>query len=144
MDRLDADQRLNINDQLISANGRAQLIMQGDGNLVLYRTDDGRALWASDTWQQPVTYTVMQGDGNLVVYSADGQSYWATGTDGHPGAWVILQNDANLVVYDSNGSPLWASNTPQPFGPVIGPTSFRRLTHLCSPTAPGGRWGRSC
>jgi hypothetical protein len=128
MDRLDADQRLNVNDQLISANSRAQLTMQGDGNLVLYRTDDGRALWASDTSQQPVTYTVMQGDGNLVVYSADGQSYWATGTDGHPGAWVILQGDANLVVYDSNGSPLWASNTPQPFGPAFVP-NFLPTTH---------------
>src|SRR5215203_33066 len=111
MDRLHADQQLNFDDRLISANGRAELVMQGDGNLVLYRTDDGRALWASNTWQEPVTYTVMQEDGNLVAYSADGQPYWATNTDGHPGAWVILQDDANLVVYDIDGSPLWASDT---------------------------------
>ena len=128
MDRLEADQQLNVNDQLVSANGRARLVMQGDGNLVLYRTDDGRALWASDTPGQPVVYTVMQGDGNLVAYSADGQPYWSTGTDGHPGAQVVLQGDANLVVYDSASSPLWASNTVQPFGPVVVP-GFRPSTH---------------
>src|SRR5262245_41889895 len=113
MDRLQPNQQLNINDQMVSNNGLVNLIMQGDGNLVLYRTHFRRALWASDTWQSPVDRAILGEDGNLVACSADGTSYWATGTDGHPGASVVLQDDGNLVVYDSANAPLWASNTVQ-------------------------------
>ncbi|MEU5045878.1 hypothetical protein [Streptomyces griseorubiginosus] len=44
MDRLNADQRLAVGEELSSGNGRVRLVMQGDGNLVLYRTDDGAPL----------------------------------------------------------------------------------------------------
>jgi len=137
MDRLLANQQLNINDQLVSNNGRVRLVMQGDGNLVLYRTDDGRALWASNTAQSPVNHTIMQGDGNLVAYSVDGHPYWATGTKGHPGAWVVLQDDGNFVVYDSANHPLWASNTVQYFGPAFVP-GFRPSTN--APLFHNGPW----
>jgi hypothetical protein len=131
MDRLQQNQQLNINDQLISNNGRVNLIMQGDGNLVLYRTHFIRALWASNTWQNPVNHVVMQDDGNLVAYSAAGAPYWATGTDGHSGAWVVLQDDGNLVVYDSANNPLWASNTVQNFlMPTIGYDDANGYTYV--------------
>jgi PASTA domain-containing protein len=109
MNRLQANQKLNVNDQLVSNNGKTRLIMQADGNLVLYR-NDGKALWASDTWGKPVNVAIMQDDGNFVCY-APGVAYWSTDTWGHPGAYVILQDDGNLVVYSSSNSPLWASNT---------------------------------
>jgi hypothetical protein len=128
MDQLLADQRLNISDELMSNNGRVRLVMQADGNLVLYRTDDGYPLWASNTWQKPVTYAIMQGDGNLVAYSAAGQPFWASNTDGHPGAYVILQDDGNLVVYAPDGTALWASSTVQWFGPRFVP-GFRPSTN---------------
>src|SRR5437764_2463740 len=118
MDRLTTDQRLNINDEIISTNGRLRLIMQGDGNLVLYRTDDGKALWASGTGGTPASYTIMQGDGNLVVYDSGGTPFWASSTDGNPGAFLVVQDDGNLVVYGAAGAALWASNTVQRFGPV--------------------------
>lgn len=111
MDRLHANEQLKINDQLLSNNGLVRLIMQGDGNLVLYRTVDDVALWASNTPQKPVTRAIMQTDGNFVAYSAVNQPFWATGTNGHLGAYVVLQDDGNLVVYDSSHRALWASNT---------------------------------
>ena len=111
MDRLLANQQLNVNDQLFSHNGLVRLIMQGDGNLVLYRTVDDIALWASNTAQKPVTHAIMQGDGNFVAYSAAGQPFWASGTNGHSGVYVVLQDDGNLVVYDGSNRALWASNT---------------------------------
>ncbi len=55
-----------------SADGRFTLLMQADGNLVLYGPGN-QALWASgssghtDVWD-----AVMQSDGNLVVYDAHG------------------------------------------------------------------------
>jgi len=37
---------------------------QGDGNLVVYKDDDHRALWASDTLGNGGTKLIIQGDGN--------------------------------------------------------------------------------
>jgi len=82
---------------------------------VLYRTQFGRPLWASNTEGKPVTHVIMQADGNLVAYSADGIAYWATGTQGHPGSRAVLQDDGNVVVYDAGNNALWASNTVQDF-----------------------------
>lgn len=111
MDRLHANQQLNVNDQLFSNNGLVRLIMQSDGNLVLYRALDGVPLWASNTPQTVVNHAIMQGDGNFVAYSAAGRAFWASGTNGHSGAYVIVQDDGNLVVYDGGNRASWASNT---------------------------------
>ncbi len=110
MDRLQADDQLKTGESLVSTNSRVRLIMQPDGNVVLYRSEDGRAMWASNTDGQPVDHLVMQGDGNLVAYSPDGQAFWASNTDGNPGASVVLQDDGNLVIYGGDGSALWASD----------------------------------
>jgi hypothetical protein len=117
-DRLAVNQQLNVNDQLTSGNGKVKLILQSDGNLVLYRTDNNRALWASNTVGKPITRAVMQGDGNFVVYDANNHAYWATGTWPHPGAWIVLQSDGNLVIYDGAMHPLWTSNTVTDFDPM--------------------------
>jgi len=112
---LQAYQQLSINEQLSSNNAFLNLVMQQDGNLVLYRAQFGRPLWASNTDGQPITYAIMQADGNLVAYSSDGTAWWATGTQGHPGARAVLQDDGNFVVYDAGNNALWASNTVQDF-----------------------------
>jgi len=54
-DRLQDGQQLNINDKLVSPNGRNTLLMQTDGNLVLYHDsiDISTAYWATDTWWLP-------------------------------------------------------------------------------------------
>ena len=75
-DRLIPGQQLNPNDKLLSANGRYELIMQTDGNLVLYPQPSGSAVWASNTWNTPVTHAIMQTDGNLVCYDPAGKAHW--------------------------------------------------------------------
>ncbi|WP_265569129.1 hypothetical protein [Streptomyces hygroscopicus] len=97
------------------------LVMQPDGNLVMYRKRDGAAIWSTRTYGHPGAYAVMQSDGNLVVYrqgggSNTGGALWSTKTYGHPGACAIMQDDGNLVIYKSGGGPtaggaLWATNT---------------------------------
>ncbi len=82
-------------------NPGAKLVMQGDGNLVIY-SKYGRALWASGTDGNPGAYKVMQGDGNLVIYSKDGKALWSSGTYGTPGAYDVMQEDGNYVIYSSN------------------------------------------
>ncbi|WEO96705.1 hypothetical protein A6P39_023255 [Streptomyces sp. FXJ1.172] len=93
-----------------------RLVMQPDGNFVMYRKRDGKAIWSAGTYGHTGAYAYMQSDGNLVVYSSSGSALWSTHTNGHSGAYALLQSDANFVVYTSTGGPgkggaLWASNT---------------------------------
>lgn len=90
-----------------SCDGQHALVLQGDGNLVLYH--GGTATWSSGTVQSGARSVVMQGDGNLVIYGASG-ALWASGTDGHGGATLAVQDDGNLVLYQG-GRAIWASGT---------------------------------
>jgi len=103
--------RLGPTEYLRSSDWRYRLVMQNDGNLVLYSVNRYSALWSSGTWGNPGASATMQSDGNLVVYSATGKALWSSGTWGNPGASVAgMQPDGNLVVY-SNNRPTWASGT---------------------------------
>jgi len=109
-DRLNPVESLQANESLGSPNGQLSLILQEDGNLVLYG-QNGQALWASGTDGQDVARATMQDDGNLVLYSSGGDAVWASNTFGNDGAYLVLQDDGNLVIYGADGSPLWATNT---------------------------------
>jgi hypothetical protein len=111
MDTLQANQQLTANQQLVSSGGRVNLVMQADGNLVIYRSMFGIPIWATNTWNQAGNHVVMQADGNLVVYTPSGAAHWSSGTAGHPGARVVMQDDGNLVVYSPSNQALWASNS---------------------------------
>jgi hypothetical protein len=117
-DRLMAKEQLNVNDHLDPPNGTTRLIMQGDGNLVLYNNRNGKALWSSGTWNTPVNHAIMQWDGNFVCYDAAGKAYWGTGTWTDPGSYVVLQDDGDLVLYGPNGGKLWATNTQVNWDPM--------------------------
>lgn len=62
-------------------NGRAtgSLVMQGDGNLVLY-SPGGRALWASGTNGTPGAFAFVHGDGNFSIHRPNLQPIWSTNT----------------------------------------------------------------
>ncbi|MDP9352491.1 MAG: hypothetical protein M3P51_13270 [Chloroflexota bacterium] len=109
--RLDPNQTLAPGQALWASNGRAFLIMQPDGNFVLYEVHKGKHIpvWASST--SGVTRAIMQGDGNLVVHTSNDQPVWDSGTWGNSGAYLIMQDDGNAVVYAQDGRALWASNT---------------------------------
>jgi hypothetical protein len=108
-DRLHPGDSLVVGGALTSQDGRFTLVLQGDGNLVLYWTG-GAARWATGTAGRAVARASMQADGNLVLYAPEGTAVWASGTVGHPGAFLTLQNDGNGVIYGPGG-PLWATNT---------------------------------
>jgi|GEM_PF-3592903 len=57
--KLKAGESLVKGEYLESENGRYRLCFQEDSNLVIYDTTNWRALWASNTWNKPVTYCRM-------------------------------------------------------------------------------------
>jgi hypothetical protein len=107
-DRLNPGEMLKAEEHLTSDNHQYRLVMQRDGNLVLY--DQRRQpLWASNTQGQRVERCIMQRDGNLVLYLRNGQPVWASNTAGKPGSYLVVQDDGNMVIYRPQG--VWASNT---------------------------------
>ncbi|MEW2117650.1 hypothetical protein AB0945_21160 [Streptomyces sp. NPDC005474] len=86
----------------------AELIMQQDGNLVVY-DEFHNPRWGSDTvgrgWEAR-----FQTDGNLAIYNIHGVAVWGSGTEGHPGSLLMVQDDGNVVIYDGNAA-IWATNT---------------------------------
>ncbi|PIA54598.1 hypothetical protein AQUCO_00900871v1 [Aquilegia coerulea] len=76
--------------------------MQYDGHLVVY-SQDGRAIWASNTGRDSGYYVlVLQKDRNLVTY---GTAIWASATNASNGAMSVTKvmninetdNSANMV-----------------------------------------------
>ena len=106
-DTLRAGETLAAGTELRSGRGQYRLVMQGDGNLVMYSQSVTDAVWASGTDGHPGARAVMQGDGNLVVRDKANKALWASGTDGRDGARLVLQNDGNLVIYQGAKS-VWA------------------------------------
>ena len=103
-DTLTAGEQLNSNQYILSADARFALILQTDGNLVLYNRN---AIWDSHTGGSGATRLVMQTDGNLVLYNVN-TPVWQSQTGGTGSGHLTLQTDGNLVTYnDSSGSPTW-------------------------------------
>jgi hypothetical protein len=99
---------------LRSPNGHS-LVLQQDGNVVLYNSKRV-AIWSTNTkGYEPVQFT-MKTDGNLVLYATNGQ-VWASNTSANPGAFLAIQDDGNLVTNRSGSqtgtllNALWASGT---------------------------------
>jgi hypothetical protein len=107
--RLNGNYSILAGQEMTTPNRNYHLVMQGDGNLVLYRSN-GSAVWATNTAGSGASYLTMQEDGNLVLYTSSGQAIWNTHTNGRGLSSFQLQDDVNLVVYAGAG-PTWASST---------------------------------
>lgn len=106
---MSSGQIMNSGQSLTSGDGRYKLVLQGDGNLVLYSPT--RALWSTGTHGRSPGFFVLQGDGNLVLYGADNRPYWASWTQGRGGNALYMQGDGNLVLYNAPGKAIWFTST---------------------------------
>ncbi len=98
--------------------GNVDLILQNDGNLVMYRKGNHSIVyWKTNTVGSGATQLLFQRDGNLVLYTANyARAVWASGTSNKCGGWetpaLSTQGDSNMVVYCAtrigNGSASWA------------------------------------
>ena len=122
---LKPNEYLTSNKYLVSDNKAFFLIMQSDGNLVVYKgsgpSDNKGALWSSGTSGKGESFAIMQSDGNFVIYKGSGPSdnkgaLWNSKTFGKGESFAIMQDDGNFVVYKGSGpsdnkGALWNSKT---------------------------------
>lgn len=99
---------LGINQGIRSLNNVYNLVMQGDGNLVLYK-DDKWPIWSSNTIGSGAVSALMQNDGNFVLYTRNGTPVWSSDTARGGGDKIIVQNDGNLVIYRPNNTSVWST-----------------------------------
>ncbi len=107
-DTLSEGQKLAKGESITSNNGAYKLILQDDGNLVLYARD--HAIWATGTDGQNVVRAEVQSDGNFVLYTPD-KPVWASQTKGKSDVKLVLQDDRNLVLYEKGTHAVWSSKT---------------------------------
>lgn len=109
---LSAGERLSPGQGLVSTNGLLRLVMQTDGNLVLY-APGGSARWHTHTYGNPGAWAQFNWDGNLVVYGPGAVPLWnsfaAGGAKG--GNLLELRNDGDLVQRNAAGYVTWRTNT---------------------------------
>lgn len=127
---------------LWSPNHRYHLVVQGDGNIVLYNGLQSiiqNAIWSTKTTGSgSANVLCMQGDGNLVVYTRSGVAKWSSKTvrGSALGPYTLrLQDDGNLVIYSSTNA-IWATNTAASSPPPPSPPPVRNGHKGQSPLHP--------
>lgn len=107
-----AGQTLYANQQITSNNGQYRLVMQGDGNVVVY--GPGYSVLAQTyTAGQGSCRLTMQTDGNLVLYrNSDNYPLWNTHTNGTAGYKVVMQDDGNVMMTSSSDAHVWSTISP--------------------------------
>lgn len=109
-DHLNNGQTLTSGNYIRSADSRYALLMQTDGNLIMYGPGY-HVLWGSGTGGNPGAYLGLQSDGNMVVYSSSGHALWASNTGGQSLSYLVMQTDGNLVAYNTSNAAIWATGT---------------------------------
>lgn len=109
---LNAPGMLSQGEYLMSPNEKFRLVLQGDGNLVLYSVTTGRPLWNTRTSHTAASKLYMQSDGSLVLYQFNPtKALWNTRTYRTAASKLYLQDDGNLVLYTSSNKPAWDTHT---------------------------------
>ena len=114
--------------------GQSSLVMQSDGNLVLY---NGKSpLWASNTAGQGKApfKAIMQSDGNFVVYDASNAPTWASGTNKGAGKYALALQGAKIALL-FNSAIVWSSDAPAVPPPAVSPAVLPASPTL-SPMSP--------
>jgi Domain of unknown function (DUF1929)/Legume lectin domain len=83
--------------------GASRLVLQTDGNLVLY-DKASTALWASNTAGSTGSYLVVQNDGNLVIYDQNNHPIWASNTVTPVTYYQIKNIWKNTYLFDGGDS----------------------------------------
>jgi len=134
-DKLLQGDTLTVGNGLVTNNGQTQLVLQPDGNLVVYHC--GQVKWSLTPGSG--TQLLMQDDGNLVLYNNAMSPVWQAATGGSCATYLALQTDCNLVLYCPDNSFVWqigagCPSCPEPPSPTPSPTPSPSPSPPPSPT----------
>lgn len=108
-DTLWAGGSLSAGDELRAKDSRFRLVMQSDGNAVVYAA--GVALWNSNT-RGTGNRLSLSGSGQVSVRDKAGRVLWRAGARASR-TRLSMQSDGNLVLYAGN-RPLWHTRSAMP------------------------------
>jgi hypothetical protein len=99
---------------LSSRSGAFLLVNQDDGDVVIYRAEDGAAVWRTGTLLEEGLHNlsnrlVLQDSGNLVVFAPTGVQAWNSGTRGRDVQRAVLSDDGRLMLIGADGGEVWSS-----------------------------------
>jgi hypothetical protein len=123
-----------------AGNGASRLVVQDDGNAVIYRNSDGRAVWQSGTgggrqpvaqpagrtdrlgvnqgiWRGGAVLTSSDGRFQLILQASDGnmviykQGVAIWAIGGRDDDFLVNQGDGNVVIYRTHGGAVWSTGT---------------------------------
>jgi hypothetical protein len=98
---------LNVGETMVSANGQYYAVLQGDGNFVVYGPHG--PLWATRTAGATMLVVQPDGNIVLYAGAPGSyRPVWATGTTSLSPVFLVMQDDGNLVAYNAV-QPLWSS-----------------------------------
>ena len=107
---LASGESLLVDQYICSPNDTARLMLEGNGNLTIFKLK-GKP-WQINKRGKNVGVTLAnQVDSNLVLYDADGKpANWASNTKGGEGSYLTVSDDGRALYTSSEGVLLWSSN----------------------------------
>ncbi len=111
--RLKHNQKLKAGEFLIDRSGSTKLVMQGDGNLVLYNLQNNTPIWSTNTYRHGNGCYVVMENNNLVVYNKYNNKIWATNTPkkfSSPSYYLAIKKNL-LLIANLDKNLLWVSNS---------------------------------
>jgi len=110
------DDGLFTGQAMLSCDGRFQLALQPDGNLVLAQRDSqdqfSVVLWSSQTSGVPAANMAqLRRDGSLVISALDGTVIWVSDSPPLPGQHLELLDDGDMRLTDAGQGTTWDTNT---------------------------------
>eukprot|EP01084_Bolivina_argentea_P107118 191552_1 len=120
--------RLNPNDTIISTNQLTSLIMQGDGNLALFKRPNISVgwtgtyeIWASNTFNNGFM-ALLGWDGNLIVYDQSWAAQWNSGS-WHGGNMapntLVVDNEGYAYIVTRTNDVIWQIGTANTITPSL-------------------------
>ena len=119
---LSAGSILTQNQGIMSPSGNTLLVLQHDGNAVIYQGSSMAAYPVFSTYYSNINHIAFQTDGNIVAYDAAGNVVDHTGTSSANPMYFQVQDDGNTVFYNTDSTSSWNSATytnPPPSGSTM-------------------------
>jgi hypothetical protein len=100
---------------LSSESGTFLLLNQDDGDVVIYRDQDGTPVWRTGTQLEDEltglysNRLVLQSSGDLVLFAPTGTRLWNSGTRGRDVQRAVLTDEGRLTLVGADGGEVWSS-----------------------------------